>query len=189
MSPKIKPWKEISREVMFEKFGRGIEKVIFEQSDGELVDLYIKKEKPVAAVLAITEDNKIILVKQFRPGPKKFLYELPGGIAMNDSIEMEDFIAEELLEETGYKGNVKFVTNLVDCGYSTRIKNCLVATDCQRIQGIDNTLRDNDGKNIGFKEEKEVVLVTLKEFRKLLRSGQCSDIEIGYLALDYWGLL
>jgi hypothetical protein len=65
MSKKIKPWKEISREVMFEKFGRGIEKVIFEQSDGELVDLYIKKEKPVAAVVALTSDNKVILTKQF----------------------------------------------------------------------------------------------------------------------------
>jgi len=189
MEKKIKPWKEISREIMFEKFGRGIEKVVFEQSDGEKVDLYIKKEKPVAAVVAFTPENKIILTKQFRPGPKKFLYDLPGGIAMNSSLNMEEFIAKELLEETGYKGDVKFITDLVDCGYSTRIKNCLIATNCQKVQDIDNTLRDNDGENIGFKEEKEVVLFTLEEFRKLLQGGQCTDIEVGYLALDYLGLL
>ncbi len=189
MSQKIKPWKEVSREVMFEKFGRGVEKVIFEQSDGELVDLYIKKERPVAAVVALTSDNKVILTKQFRPGPKRFLYELPGGIAMDDILKMEEFMAKELLEETGYTGDVKFVTDLVDCGYSTRIKNCLVAKNCKKVQEINNTLRDNDGKNVGFKEEKEVKLFTLEEFRKLLRSGQCTDIEIGYLALDYLGLL
>jgi ADP-ribose pyrophosphatase len=189
MSKKIKPWKEISREVVFEKFGRGIEKVIFEQSDGELVDLYIKKEKPVAAVLAITEDNKIILVKQFRPGPKKIVFDLPGGIAMNDSIETEDFIAEELLEESGYAGRMQFVTTTIECGYSTKIKHCFVATNCKKIQNIDNTLRDNDGDNTGFKEEKEVVLVSLKKFRKLLQKGQFADVQVGYLGLDYLGLL
>ena len=175
---KIKPWEEISREVMFEKFGRGVEKVIFKLQDGKESDYYIKKEGSVVAVVALTENNEVILTKQFRPGPKKVLRELPGGyIDKNETPEQSG--VRELLEETGYAGDSRFVTSLVDCGYSTREKNCVVITGCKKTteQNTDST------------EFIEVELVSLKEFRNLLRSGQNTDIEIGYLGLDYLGLL
>ena len=178
MSEKIKPWKEISREIMFKKFGRGIEKVIFELQDGSESDYYIKTEEGSIAVLALTSDNKVILAKQFRPGPMKVLQELPGGgIEKGETLEQAG--ARELLEETGYAGDIKFVTRLIDCGYSRRRKNCLVATSCKKVaeQKLDST------------EFIEVNTVSIDEFKKILRSGQSTDIEIGYLGLDYLGLL
>ena len=63
----------------FQKFSRKIEKVAFEMPDGKETDFYIKKEGPAASILALTEDNKVILVKQYRPGPQEILMELPGG--------------------------------------------------------------------------------------------------------------
>jgi ADP-ribose pyrophosphatase len=48
-------------------------------SFGKESDFYIKKEGPAASVLAITKDKKVILVKQYRPGPSEILLELPGG--------------------------------------------------------------------------------------------------------------
>ena len=184
----IKPWKEIFREVMFEKFGRGIERVIFRQDDGGEYDVYVKKEAVAVAVLALTKDKQVILTKQFRPGPKKILYELPGGGIMEGET-LQETMERELLEETGYQGKMEFVTSLVDCGYSTRIKNCFVATECEQVKDVANNLHEDDGDTQGFKEEIEVKLVSLKEFRELLRSGQNTDIEIGYLGLDYLGLL
>ncbi len=184
----IKPWEEVSREVMFEKFGRGIEKVLFRQSDGEEYDVYVKKEAVSVAVVALTKDRQVILTRQFRPGPKKVLYELPGGGLIKGK-SLQESMEQELLEETGYQGKMKFVTSLVDCGYSTRVKNCFVATDCEKVEDIAGDLHDDDGDARGFKEEIEVELVSLKEFRELLRGGQNSDIEIGYLGLDYLGLL
>jgi ADP-ribose pyrophosphatase len=193
MSQKIEPWREISREVVFEKFGRGIEKVIFEQSDGEKVDLYLKKERDTVAVVAMTDTEEIIMVRQFRPGPRKVVLDLPGGIVSDENMtqqKMQDSMKNELLEETGYEGKLQFVSTAIECGYSSKKKYAFIATDCKRIREISNDLRDNDKDGTkGFKEEKEVVLVSLKKFRKLLQDGQFADVQIGYLALDYLGLL
>lgn len=75
----IKKWKELSRELVFEKYGRKVEKVIFKIQNGKESDFYIKNEGNVVCVLALTSDKKVILAKQYRPGPKKILTELPGG--------------------------------------------------------------------------------------------------------------
>ncbi len=40
-----------------------------------------------------------------------------------------------------------------------------------------------------FDEFMEIVEMSLEEFREHLRSGQLSDVELGYLALDHLKLL
>ena len=175
---KVEPWEEISREVMFEKFGRGIEKVIFKMQDGVERDYYIKKEGITVAAVAMTEDNRIILVKQFRPGPKKILWELPGG-GVEVGQTVEDAGVKELLEETGYEGEVQVTKEIIDDGYSTKIKNYIVVTNCKKVAE----------QNLEETEFLEVGLFSVDEFKEILRSGQNTDIEIGYLGLDYLGLL
>ncbi len=178
MLNEIEEWEEISREEIFSKYGRGIEKVDFKLPNGEVNDFYIKKESVFVATLAITKDKQIVLVKQFRPGPKEILIELPGGYV--DKGETPKQAAErELLEETGYKGNAEFVTSIIGDGYSTMKKNCVVVTDCEKVS--EQKLEEN--------EFTEVVLMSISEFRELLRSGKSSDVEVGYLGLDYLNLL
>lgn len=174
----IKPWQELSREMAYQKYSRKIEKVIFKLPDGKESDFYIKKEGPAAGVLALTSDNQVILAKQYRPGPKKILLELPGGY-VDPNENPQDTMSRELLEETGYQGDVKFVTICLDDAYSTMERYCFVATDCKKIKEIEN----------GEDEFTELVLVPLEEFKKILRSGQMTDVEVGYLGLDYLGLL
>jgi ADP-ribose pyrophosphatase len=178
MQDEIRNWEELSREEVFRKYNRRIEKVIFKLPDGQEADYYIKKEGPAVCTLAITKNNEIILAKQFRPGPKEILLEIPGGgIETNETPEQA--AERELLEETGYKGNIQLVTESVDCAYSTMRRYCMVATDCVKIseQKLDKT------------EFAEVVLVSLDEFRNHLRKGRLSDIEVGYLGLDFLHLL
>ena len=178
MASKIEKWEEISREEIFSKYGRGIEKVDFKLPNGKVSDFYIKKESVFVATLAITKDEKIILVKQFRPGPKEILTELPGGYV--DKGETPKQAAErELLEETGYRGKAEFLTSIIGDGYSTMEKNCVVVTDCEKFS--EQKLEEN--------EFTEVVLMSISEFRELLRSGKSSDVEVGYIGLDYLGLL
>lgn len=174
MSNKVEEWKELSREIVFQKYNRKIEKVIYRLPGGKETDFYIRKESPVVCALALTKNNEIIIAKQFRPGPKEILLELPGGgIEANEA--PEEAMERELLEETGYKGEVKLVTRSFDCGYSTRQRYCLVATDCEKV---------SEPKN-DESEPIEVVLLTLAEFRDLLKSGKMTDIEVAYLGLDY----
>ncbi|MFA5872153.1 MAG: NUDIX hydrolase [Parcubacteria group bacterium] len=178
MAQKIKKWKELSRELVFQKYGRKIEKVMFELPGGGQSDFYIKREGPAVCVFALTKDNHVILAKQFRPGMEEILLEIPGGRA--EVGETAEQAAErELLEETGYKGQVKLFTEAFDCAYSTMRRFCCVATECEKVAQLQNTST----------EITETVLLSLDEFRKLLRGGKMTDIEVGYLGLDYLGLL
>ena len=174
----VKIQKEISRNIVCEKYGRGIEEVIFEDEVGDEHEFYIKKEGNSVCVLAITEDNLVIMTRQFRHGPKKILLELPGG-GVNRGEDVEEAMTRELLEETGYAGDMQFVTCTNLDGYSTGYRNCFVATNCKKVQGQD----------LDEKEYIDIVLLSLKEFREHLRSGELTDVEVGYLGLDYLNLL
>lgn len=178
MKSSIRKWLPLSREIVFEKYGRAIEKVIYKMPDGKEEEFYLKREGPVIATLALTKDKKVILAKQFRPGPNEILFELPGG-GIEKGEKPEKAAERELLEETGYKGKAKLITRCLDDAYSSRNRYCFVATNCEKIgePKLDGT------------EFAEVVLVSLEELRKLLRSGKMTDVEVGYLGLDYLNLL
>ncbi|MFA5961927.1 MAG: NUDIX hydrolase [Parcubacteria group bacterium] len=178
MPTKVEKWEELSREIAFQKYSRKIEKVMYKMPDGKESDFYLKKEGPATGILAITKDQQIILVRQFRPGPNEILNELPGGYV--DANETPEQAGErELLEETGYKGRARLVATAFDCAYSTMNRYCVVVTDCEKVAE----------QNLGKNEFAEVVLVSLQKFRELLKSGKNTDIEVGYIGLDYLGLL
>ena len=174
----IKPWKELSRETVFHKYSRKMVKVDFELPDGKVGDFYIKEESHAAAVLALTPENKVILARQFRPGPMKILYELPGG-AIDPGEDPTVAALRELEEETGYTGDAQYVGGTYICGYSSMIKNVAIVTNCHQIHS----------QNLEEYEDIEIKTVSLDEFRTLLRSGQMTDVNLGYMALDFAGLL
>jgi len=176
--PKIKEWKAVKRKKIFNKYGRGLEKVTFKMPNGSQADFFIGKSNQPVCVLALTKDKKVILAKQFRPGPNKLLLELPGGGMEKNETPLKA-MARELLEETGYRGKLKLVTRAYECAYTNTYRYCFIATDCVKI--AEPKLEEY--------EYIEVVLLPLNKFRQLLKSGQMTDIEAGYLGLDYLGLL
>lgn len=174
----IERWEEVSREQAFKKYSRVIDKVIYKLPSGDETDFYIKKEGPASCVLALTPDNFVILVQQYRPGPQEILLELPGGFV--DANENPEVAAQrEFLEETGYTGDFEFIGTTFDDAYSTMIRYCYIAKNCKKIKmpKQSNT------------EHTEVSIVSIDEFRSILRSGRMTDIEVGYLGLDYLNLL
>jgi ADP-ribose pyrophosphatase len=64
---------------------------------------YSLKLPDYAAVLALTQDERVLIVRQYRPALERDTLELPSGIV--DAGEMpEAAVRRELLEETGYEG-------------------------------------------------------------------------------------
>lgn len=174
----IQEWQEIKRERVFKKYSRAIDRVDFILPDGSEADFYIKAEASAGAVFALTEDEKVILARQFRPGPKRILNELPGGYIEDNEGSLEA-IKREFLEETGYTGDFVKIGTCLDDAYSTMERHCFVATNCRKVAEPIHTAS----------EQTELILMTLPEFRNQLRSGLMTDVEVGYLALDYLGKL
>jgi ADP-ribose pyrophosphatase len=170
-------WKKTSEQPFKAGFRKMINRV-FILPNGKQCDFDIKNEGPAVCVLPLTKNNNVILTRQFRPGPEKIFLELPGGGLDNGEIP-EQAARRELLEETGYKGDFEFVGTCFDCAYSTMKRYCFVAKNCEKIQ--EQKLDETEFIDV---EEK-----TIEEFREILRSGEMTDVEVGYLALDFLGFL
>lgn len=169
----LSKWKKIKEEPYRAGYRKMVKK-FFKLPDGRIVDFDIKQEGPAACVLALTKDSHVVLAKQFRPGPEKILMELPGG-KIDTGEKAEEGIKRELLEETGYSGDFQFVGTTLDCAYSTMVRYNYLATNCKKLQEPKN--EEN--------EFIEVVECSLEEFKNILRSGQMTDVESGYLCLDF----
>lgn len=170
-------WKKLSSQIVFDNFMK-IEEQIFEMPDGQIKKFYVKVTPPAACVLALTSDNKVITVKQYRPGPDKTVFDLPGGY-IDEGEDPRTAVARELREETGYEGDVEFVTECLDDAYNTMIRSCFVATNCKKVS--EQTLDDS--------EFIDVHLVDLPNFVAMTRSGVLTDVEVAFLGLDHLGLL
>ncbi len=73
-----------------------------EMPDGKIVDEYYVLEYPDwGNAVALTDEGKILMVKQYRHAAKIVSLELPGGVIESHENPLEG-IKRELLEETGY---------------------------------------------------------------------------------------
>lgn len=169
----ITPWKK-TKEKLLNTGYRKILRRTFVLPNGQKYDFDIKKERPAVCIVALTKDKKVILTRQFRPGPEKILLELPGG-SIDDKETPLKAAKRELLEETGFVGKFKFIGKTLDCAYSTLIRHNFIALDCRKVQE----------QKLDEREFAEVVLMPLAKFKKHLAKGQLTDVETGYLALDY----
>lgn len=132
------------------------------------------------AVLALTPAGDVVLVQQFRPGPGAVVLDLPGGI-VDPGESVDQAAVRELLEETGYRaGPVESAGSCWAFGASTWRRHVVVARDCERL--VEPTSWGGD-------EYCLPVQVPVDEFRALLRTGDSTDVDLGYLALDAAGLL
>lgn len=87
-------------------------------------------------VVALTRDNRLILVNQYRHAAGKRFYEFPGGTTEPESAENPETAARrELLEETGYApGCLQYLgMHYPNPGLQDNRLHVYLATECERV--------------------------------------------------------
>ncbi|MEO8770533.1 MAG: NUDIX hydrolase [Ferruginibacter sp.] len=136
----------------------------YQTNTGKIVDPYFVVELPTgAAAMAITENNEVILVKQYRHPVDEILTEIPGGF-IDANEKPEDAIRRELLEETGYSFTTIHLlgTSLLNPGVLDNITYMFLAIGGVKI--ADQSLDPN--------EEIEIILKPLEEVRAMLMRNE-----------------
>lgn len=81
-------------------------------------------------IAALTHDEKIPMVKQFRKAAEKAVLEIPAGKLEKDE-DPKEAALRELREETGYTAkNIKYINSFYSSiGYSEEVLHLYIATD------------------------------------------------------------
>ena len=118
-----------------------------------------------AVVIALTKEQKVVLIRQYRHGIQDVLWEFPGGV-VEDGENPADGVRRELLEETGYA-----ISDPVEVGkyypnpaLQTNSMYCYLAFDAEKVSG----------QTLDEAEEIEVHLVPLADLVAMTKRGEFS---------------
>lgn len=118
-----------------------------------------------AAVVPLTEDRRVILVKQFRKPVEEVLYEIPAG-KLETKESPEKCALREMAEETGYTAGSleKIISYYASPGFSNEIIHVYVAKNL-----TEGKARPDEDEYL------EVIAVPLDEALAMIHRGQIRD--------------
>ena len=157
-------WKTLSSEYLFNDAWFKVRRDTCETPSGRIIDPYYVYEFPTwAAAVALTEDRKVVMVRQYRHALGETGIELPGGCVDASDNDHEAAIARELLEETGYSFSDFNYLGRISPNPSTNnnLLHMFLATGGRKIAE----------QNLDPNEEIEVVLLTIDELKQLVRDN------------------
>ena len=99
------PWKVLTREYLAKKPWYTVRVDRVELPNGTVIPEYwINEYPPWVNVVALTENDEVVLIRQYRHGIEGVHYELPAGTTDPGDTSLEEAARRELHEETGYGG-------------------------------------------------------------------------------------
>lgn len=152
----------------------------------QLEEMYLqnKEDKIDAVVIAALhkEENKLVVIKQFRVPINNYIYELPAGLVDN-SEDIKTTVARELKEETGLE--------LIDINNINSIDKVYLSpgmTD-ESVAFVYCTCSGKISKEyLEADEDIEAILVSQEEAKELLKGNTKIDIKF-YLTLQMFANL
>lgn len=161
---KLKSWAIISSEEIFKSKWMSLRRDTCSLPSSRVIDDYYVMEVPDgAAIVAITEENELVLVRQYKHGFGKVVLELPAGM-VDPNEDPHLTVVRELREETGYSAsNIEYVTSLVT--KPARLSGRTLLYFSVNVK-LDAKTEENDLEII------ETILVPLEELTALIQRGE-----------------
>jgi 8-oxo-dGTP pyrophosphatase MutT (NUDIX family) len=143
---------------------------------------YVLEYPPWVNVVALTTDQQVVLVRQYRHGVQQTLLELPSGAVDATDASPRAAVQRELLEETGYGSAVVVETGCLSPNPATHtnLTHCFLATGVRQVAA----------PHPEATECLETVLLPLSEVVRLARTGgllQALHVGALFLALHTLG--
>ena len=154
-------WKTLSSEYLFNDTWLKARKDRCQRPDGKIIDPYYVIEYPEwTTALALTKENKVLMVRQYRQALGEECIEIPGGCIDSTDINQEAAIRREFLEETGFAfENAHFLgTTSPNPSTNSNLMHMFLLTGGHKVQ--EQALDAN--------EDIEVLEITLDELKQLL---------------------
>ena len=147
--------------------------------NGNIMERYLIKHNGVTSIVPIIDKKNILLIKQYRYGADKIMWEVPAGTIDIGELPLK-CAKRELSEETGYLGkNWKSLGNYFATPAYNSCKIYTYATECY----VKNET------NLDEDEVIETKIFSFKEVKDLMNRNKLDDMKT-YVALDrYFRLL
>lgn len=158
-------WKILSSEYLFNDLWFKVRKDKCITPQGKLVDPYYVYEFPTwVTAVALTEDGKVVLEKQYRHALGETCIEIPGGCVDDTDKDLETAIKRELLEETGYTFSSYEYLGKISANPSTNsnLMHMFLAKGGRKIAS----------QELDHNEEIEIDLVSINELKQMLRENK-----------------
>jgi ADP-ribose pyrophosphatase len=140
-----------------------VERTYRMDTNPELQTFHSFRVSDYAAVLAVTRDGRVPLVRQFRPALQRMTLELPSGL-VEEGEDAAIGALRELVEETGFSSSIPPVALPSLSPDTARLEN--------RVRGF--FLSDAEGPASDWRPEPgvEPVIVSPRELRDAVLSGR-----------------